>query len=166
MIAAVTGRGARACVTVSHLDGLIAGRSGKATSVQYRSVMAFGDPVASTEREAKRHAMNALVDRIYPGRSAELRPALDEELDQITVVSMVIEEASVKAKSEGVIEMQESDYEVPVWAGVIPVRTCVGAIQPDTRLESGIAIGDDIEPYREGARLDDALTQTSASKAG
>src|SRR5262249_796168 len=47
------------CVTVSHLDGLVLGRSGFAHSVLYRSVMAFGTTHEIAERAAKRRAMDS-----------------------------------------------------------------------------------------------------------
>ncbi len=167
MINKVTGERARACVTVGHLDGLIAGRSGKGTSVQYRSVMAFGHPEAITGRDAKRRAMNVFIERMYPGRTEEIRPALDQELDEITVVEMLIEEASVKVKTDGVIEMREEDYEVPAWAGVIPIEMRVGKPQSDGRLAGNVQPSASITPYEEGVRLDGVLARLAVrQKAG
>ncbi len=145
--------GVKVCFTVSHLDGLILARSGIAHSAQYRSVMAFGQARQVTDREAKRAAMAAFIDRLYPGRWATLRPTQDTELDAISVVAMEIEEAVAKVKAEGVARLP-IDEACPGWRGVIPVRQVLGAAQPL----------DDAEPpscldlYAEGLLLDAALT--------
>jgi nitroimidazol reductase NimA-like FMN-containing flavoprotein (pyridoxamine 5'-phosphate oxidase superfamily) len=156
----VGGRGLQAqaegvpvCVTVSHLDGLILARSGIAHSAQYRSVMAFGRARLIEDREAKRAAMNAFVDRLYPGRSGGLRPTQDAELDAISVVAMTIEEAAAKVKAEGVARLP-IDEDWPGWRGVIPVRQVLGTAQ---------ALGEQPWPaslalYEEGAPLDAVLS--------
>src|SRR5579871_3276230 len=72
--------GAPACVTVSVLDGLICAPSGFKHSINYRSVMAFGLARLVGAPDAKREALDAFLDRIYPRRAATLRPASDEEL--------------------------------------------------------------------------------------
>lgn len=147
----------RACITVSHLDGLIVGRSGKGTSVQYRSVMAFGRPVAITEAASKQTAMESFINRLYPGRTGDIRPPLESELAEITVVKMDIEEASAKVKTNGVMEMRDEDYDIPTWAGVIPVCTMLETPIPDDQLKPGTAYPDSLALYQDGVRLDDAL---------
>jgi nitroimidazol reductase NimA-like FMN-containing flavoprotein (pyridoxamine 5'-phosphate oxidase superfamily) len=150
------------CVTVSHLDGLVLGRSGFAHSVLYRSVMAFGRTAPIEEREAKRRAMHAFIDRLYPGRTRELRPIHDVELDMIAVISMEIEEASAKIRDGGVNEKEE-DLQAPGWAGVIPVRTSIGAKQTDARIDSRVPFPPSVAGYAESARLDEVLGKTPAS---
>jgi nitroimidazol reductase NimA-like FMN-containing flavoprotein (pyridoxamine 5'-phosphate oxidase superfamily) len=127
----VVGTGAPACVTVSTLDGLVAGRSGMAHSINYHSVMAFGRPARVNDAGEKRLAMAALIDRIYPGRSTRLRPTTDAGLDQVTVVRMEIEEASLKAR-EGPPANLAEDEGWTAWAGVIPVECRVGAPVADS----------------------------------
>lgn len=145
--------GTPVCVTVSHLDGLIVARSGIAHSAQYRSVMAFGTARPVEGREAKRAAMAAFIDRLYPGRWESLRPALDAELDAISVVGMEIEEAAAKVKSEGVARLP-ADEAWPGWRGVIPVREVLG---PPEALEEGPS-PDSISLYAAGGSLGAALT--------
>lgn len=141
------------CVTVSHLDGLIVARSGIAHSAQYRSMMAFGRARLVTDREAKRAAMEAFIDRLYPDRWAGLRPTLDAELDAISVVAMEIEEAAAKVKAEGVA-MLPADEAWDGWRGVIPVRQMLGAPEPldDAPLPDSLSL------YADGGPLDAALT--------
>ncbi|MDQ0464366.1 nitroimidazol reductase NimA-like FMN-containing flavoprotein (pyridoxamine 5'-phosphate oxidase superfamily) [Caulobacter ginsengisoli] len=140
------------CVTVSHLDGLIVARSGIAHSAQYRSVMAFGRARLVQDRQAKRAAMAAFIDRLYPGRWAGLRPTQDAELDAISVVAMEIEEAAAKVKAEGVARLP-IDETWDGWRGVIPVRQVLGAAEPVEEAEAPPLLA----LYRAGARLDETL---------
>lgn len=145
--------GMEVCVTVAHLDGLIVARSGIAHSAQYRSVMAFGRARLVTDPEAKRAAMAAFIDRLYPGRWATLRPTQDAELDAISVVAMEIEEAVAKVKAEGVARLP-IDEAWDGWRGVIPVRQALGAIEAvdEGPLPASVSL------YAAGGSLDAALT--------
>ncbi|HEX2559317.1 pyridoxamine 5'-phosphate oxidase family protein, partial [Phenylobacterium sp.] len=66
-----SGSGAPVCVTVTLLDGLMVGRSGIKHSVNFRSAMVFGTARQVTGLDAKRAAMGAFLERLYPGRTAE-----------------------------------------------------------------------------------------------
>lgn len=158
MITAHTG-GVRVCVTVSHLDALNLGRSGIASSIQYRSVMAFGTTRPIMDAEEKRHHMGRLIDRQFPGRTSELRPIHDHEIEQITVIRMPIDEATAKVKAGGVIERSEQDYEIPTWAGAIPVATTVGSAVPDQRLLVSPSLPSNVAPFVSGRRLDQVLSE-------
>lgn len=146
------------CVTVSHVDGLVLARSGIAHSMNYRSVMAFGRARLIEGLEAQRAAMNAFIDRLYPSRSATLRPGSDSEIRQTSVVEMTIEEASAKQRAAGVNRMAE-DEGWDAWSGVIPIETRIGAPMADAVQSAGAAA--DLGPYVEGARLDEALTRAA-----
>lgn len=145
------------CVTVTHMDGLVLARSGLAHSMNYRSVMAFGRARMIEGLEARRVAMSAFIDRLYPDRSAELRPALDNEIQQIGLVEMTIEEASAKSRSGGVNRLAV-DEDWSAWSGVIPISTVVGARQADALQSAGARPSPSLDLYLEGARLDDVLT--------
>jgi hypothetical protein len=149
-------QGLPVCVSVSHVDGFVLGRSGFAHSLLYRSVMAFGRTQPVEGRAAKRRAMDAFIERLYPGRTAELRPVHDVELDMIAVISMQIEDASAKIRGGGVTEKPE-DLSAPGWAGVIPVHTLLGEKQTDARIEAGTAPPASLAAWARSARLDDAL---------
>ena len=133
MLAAV-GSGARVCVAVTHLDGLVAARSAFHHSLTYRSVMLFGRPHRIDDSDAKRAALNAFIERLYPGRVADIRPPTLTELQATTVVAMTIAEASAKVRSGPPLD-DKDDYALPVWAGVIPVETRVAAPVADPRLK-------------------------------
>ena len=149
-------RGVAVCLTVSHLDGLALARSAFHHSVNYRSAMCFGVARLLDDAEEKARALDAFIDRLYPGRSAKLRPTRPQEAKATAVAAMRIEEASAKTRAGGVKD-DEEDYDVPIWAGAIPIRTVIGAPAPCERLRAGVAPGADLADYREGASLDQAL---------
>jgi nitroimidazol reductase NimA-like FMN-containing flavoprotein (pyridoxamine 5'-phosphate oxidase superfamily) len=124
------GEGLPVCLTVSFLDGLVVGRSGFVHSLNYRSVMAFGRARLIEDPQAKALAMDAFVERLYPGRTAGLRPTTANELAQIALAEMTIEEASAKTR-EGGVTAYAPDEGWPAWAGVIPLETRLGAPRPD-----------------------------------
>src|SRR5689334_24901672 len=105
--------GVPACVTVSHLDALVLARSGFHHSVNYRSVMAFGTARLVTDPAEKARALDGFVDRFFPGRSKEIRPADPQEIKATSFVVMDIEEASGKIRSTHVMD-DEEDYALPV----------------------------------------------------
>ena len=149
--------GTPVCFTVSLHDGFLVGRSGFAHSILYRSVMAFGTPTGITDLTGKRRAMTAFLERLYPGRTRELRPIKDDELRMITVMTLELDEVSAKVRPGPVLEKEEADYAVPCWAGTIPLATTVGTPIPDERLAPGTPPGLSLAVYTPGARLEDAL---------
>ncbi|WP_179295860.1 MULTISPECIES: pyridoxamine 5'-phosphate oxidase family protein [unclassified Mesorhizobium] len=148
--------GTPACLTVSHLDGLVLARTGFNHSANYRSAMCFGTARIVDEPEEKMKALAGVVDRFYPGRSETLRPISAQEAKATMVIGMRIEEASAKVRAKGVGD-DEEDYGHPVWAGVIPVRTVIGAAEPCPRLMNGVERPQNLAGYAEGERLDQAL---------
>ncbi|WP_312161327.1 pyridoxamine 5'-phosphate oxidase family protein [Phenylobacterium sp.] len=148
------------CVTVSHMDGLVLARSGIAHSMNYRSAMVFGRARLIEGLAARRAAMEAFIDRLYPGRSAELRPASDQEVLQIGLVEMTIEEASAKQRDAGVNRLP-GDEDWGAWSGVIPIETRLGAPMADAVQSAGAALSPSLRLYAPGARLDAVLAQAA-----
>ena len=154
-------KGVPVCLTVSHLDGLVLARCGFNHSANYRSAMCFGTARLIADPQDKARALKAIVDRFYPGRSAEMRPDSPKEVKATKVIGMRIEEASAKFRASGVGD-DEEDYGLPVWAGVIPVETVIGKAEISPHVPSGVAMPDYLAAYREGRRLDDALSEAQA----
>lgn len=132
-------RDAKVCLTVSLLDGLILARSGLHHSVNYRSAMIFGQPTQITDPDTKQEKLNNLIDALYPGRSSTLRPISDIELKQTAVMSLPIEEASAKIRNAGVSD-DEADYQLPVWAGTLPIKMQVMPPIADPRNLDGVDV--------------------------
>jgi nitroimidazol reductase NimA-like FMN-containing flavoprotein (pyridoxamine 5'-phosphate oxidase superfamily) len=129
-----------ACVTVTMFDGLVLARSGFHCSINYRAVMAFGKAEPIEDEAAKARALEAFVERVAPGRWAEMRPPTMQELKGTTVVAMEIEEASAKVRT-GPPKDDAEDYDaVRCWAGVLPFRQVAGTAIDDGRLLPGVEL--------------------------
>jgi uncharacterized protein len=122
--------GAAACVTVTLLDGVVLARSAFHTSMNYRSVVMFGRAVAVEHPEDKRRALERIVEHAIPGQFAQVRPPSEAELRSTLVVSMPIEEASIKIRTGGPVE-EEADLARPSWGGSVPLRMVAGPPEPD-----------------------------------
>ncbi|WP_127497075.1 bifunctional pyridoxamine 5'-phosphate oxidase family protein/GNAT family N-acetyltransferase [Actinoplanes solisilvae] len=112
-------------VGVTLLDGIVYARSHVHHSANYRSVVVHGSARLVTDPEEKRAAMDALVDKVGAGRSADSRPPNKRELAETSVLALPLEEVSARARAGGVID-EEADLTLPHWAGVLPVRRVFG----------------------------------------
>ena len=112
-----------ACVTVTHLDGLVLARSSFNTSVNYRSAMCFGKPELVTDEDEWMRQMELFFERLAPGRWPQLRPLTAQEKKATGLLVMEIEDASAKVRAAPPGDAAEADY--PVWAGVVPMRTVI-----------------------------------------
>ncbi len=148
--------GERVCLTVAHLDSLVLARCGFNHSADYRAVMAFGTAYLVTDPEEKQRALVAMVDRFFPDRTAGLRPSTTQEIKATSFIAMEIEQASAKIRSKGVAD-DEEDYELPIYAERIPVRTVLGAPEPCLRLRDGVERPASLHGYSEGRLLEEAL---------
>lgn len=131
------GQGIEVCVTVTLIDGLVLARSAFHHSMNYRSVVVFGRATVVDEREEKLAALRALSEHMIPGRWDDVREPNERELQQTTVLSLPLDEASAKVRTGPPLD-DEEDYEMPVWAGVIPLRLVASAPTPDPRLPAKI----------------------------
>lgn len=124
-----------ACVTVTHIDGLVLARSAFHHSMNYRSVVAYGRFEAVDAPALKLDALRALIERIAPGRWDALRPATAKELAATTVLRLALDEATAKIRNGGVKD-DEADLDWPVWAGVVPLQLVPGmpATDPASRV--------------------------------
>jgi nitroimidazol reductase NimA-like FMN-containing flavoprotein (pyridoxamine 5'-phosphate oxidase superfamily) len=122
--------GAEVCLTVTLVDGLVLARSVFHHSANYRSVVVFGRATRLDDLGDRRAALNHIVERIVPGRTTDARPPSDKELRGTTVLALPLNELSVKVREGGVLDEPE-DYELDVWAGVIPLVVTPGEPIPD-----------------------------------
>ena len=141
--------GAQVCVTVTLTDGMVLARSGLEHSVNYRSVMVFGQPVVEEGAAAKEAQLRAMMDQMFPGRWETLRPITAQELKATRILSLPLTEASAKV-STGFATDPSEDRDWPVWAGVLPVRLTTGAPEPAPDLDPGLALPDHARNYRIG----------------
>jgi nitroimidazol reductase NimA-like FMN-containing flavoprotein (pyridoxamine 5'-phosphate oxidase superfamily) len=130
--------GADACVTVTSLHGLVVARSTFESSMHYRSAVLFGrfTPLDGADKEA---VLDVVVDKLLPGRRAEVRPSTAKELAATLVLAMPIETWSLKV-SDGWPDDPPSDVEGDAWAGVVPLRLTPGQPQSAPDLRPGIPV--------------------------
>jgi uncharacterized protein len=127
------------CVTVTLLDGIVLARSAFHHSFQYRSVVVLGRTRLVTDREEKDAALTALVEHFAPGRSTDVRPGDRKELSATAVLALPLEEVSAKVRT-GDPKDEEEDYDLPYWAGILPLSLEPGPPIPDSRLKPGIPV--------------------------
>ena len=138
--------GIEMCVTVTIIDGLVLARSAFHHSMNYRSVVIFGHASLIEERKAKLAALFALSEHIIRGRWEEVRGPSESELQQTTVLSLPIDEASAKIRTGPPLD-DEEDYAMDVWAGVLPMRMAIAEPIADPRLPADINVPDYITAY-------------------
>ncbi|MFF0303245.1 pyridoxamine 5'-phosphate oxidase family protein [Streptomyces sp. NPDC001651] len=136
-----TDSGLPVCLTVTHVDALILARSAFHHSINYRSVVVHGTAHQVTDPEEKRIALDALVDHVVPGRSADSRPANKKELAATAVIRLDLDEVSAKLRTGGVNDEPE-DLALPHWAGVVPLRKGYDTPVGDPDLAPGTALPD------------------------
>jgi nitroimidazol reductase NimA-like FMN-containing flavoprotein (pyridoxamine 5'-phosphate oxidase superfamily) len=150
--------GEPACLTVTQLDSLVLARCGFNHSADYRSVMAFGHAKLVSDQEEKERALVMMVDRLFPGRTAQLRQSTKQEIKATAVITMEIERASAKIRTKGVGD-DEEDYALPIYAERVPVTMVLGAPEPCKRLLADVTRPDNLAGYREGRKLEDAVRE-------
>jgi nitroimidazol reductase NimA-like FMN-containing flavoprotein (pyridoxamine 5'-phosphate oxidase superfamily) len=130
-------QGTEVCLTVTLIDGLVLARSAMHHSMNYRSVVLFGRASLVEDPAEKRAVLEALTEHLVPGRWADVRGPNDRELQRTQVVSVPIHEASAKVRTGPPVD-DDVDYELAVWAGVIPLALAAGNPIGDPRLEPGV----------------------------
>ena len=134
----------RASLNVTLLDGIVFARSTFNSSMQYRSVTVFGAPKIILDNEKKLSAMKIISDHTMPGRWTEVRDSHLNEVKMTGVIKLKIADASAKISS-GPIEDEIEDYELRVWAGVLPITMQTGTLQDDNHLIDNIQPSDKIK---------------------
>ena len=144
-------KGADVCVTVTLLDGLVLARSAFHHSMNYRSVVIFGQATLLEDAAAKREALQVFTEHVAPGRWEEIRQPSVKELQATTVLAIPLQEVSAKVRTGPAID-DEEDYALSVWAGVLPLDLAPQTPLPDERLPQGIAVPEYVRSYRRKAR--------------
>jgi len=132
-------QGVPACVTVTHVDGLVLARSAFHHSMNYRSVVVLGTATVVNDAEKKFEVLHSLADHLIRGRWQEIRHPSPLELRKTLVLAIPLEEASAKIRVGPPLD-EEEDYELSVWAGVLPFKVTAFEPVPDARLSSEIAV--------------------------
>lgn len=141
--------GVDVCVTVTLIDGLVLARSAFHHSINYRSVVVFGRATLVEDIEEKNSALFAFSEHVMRGRWDDVREPTDTELKQTSVLCLPMLEASAKVRNGPPID-DEEDYDLNVWAGVLPLKMIAGNPIADPRLKSGLEIPENVSRYHRG----------------
>src|SRR5580658_1818022 len=134
------------CVTVTLVDGLVLARSAFHHSMNYRSVVAFGSARRIADPEQKVESLRIISEHIIAGRWVDVRKPREKELKATTELEFSISEASSKVRSGPPLD-DEIDYELPVWAGVLPLEMTSRPPVADDRLAKGVTLPDYVRRY-------------------
>ena len=138
--------GVAVCVTVTLVDGLVLARSAFHHSINYRSVVIFGNATLVDDPQEKNQALLAFSEHVIRGRWDDVREPTEQELKATTVLKLVLEEVSAKVRTGPPID-DEEDYALPVWAGVLPLRMISDEPIPDPRLPGELPVPEYLLDY-------------------
>jgi hypothetical protein len=140
-------KGASVSATATIVDGLVVARALFHHSMNYRSAVVFGIPRLVDDPEERTVAFRAITEHVLPGRWDEARRPNPKEDKGTLLVAMPIDESSAKVRT-GPPGDDDEDYELDIWAGVIPLTLSVGEPEPDPRLKPGVELPDSVRAYR------------------
>jgi len=129
--------GIQVCVTVTLLDGLVLARSAFHHSMNYRSVVMLGRATLVCDPAEKIKALGAFTEHIVRGRWNDVRLPTESELKATTVLALPLAEVSAKIRT-GPPKDDAEDYQLPIWAGVVPLSITPSAPIADPRLKAGL----------------------------
>jgi uncharacterized protein len=111
--------GQTACISVTHLDGIVLAKSLFHTSVNYRSVVLFGKAVIVEDENERLEGMKIITENIIKGRWDEVITGSEQQLNATMVIKFTIESASAKIRNEG--PQGDDELKNEVWSGHIPL---------------------------------------------
>ena len=113
--------GAPVCVTVTLTDGLVFSRKAMNHSMNYRSVVVFGEAREITDEEEKFQLFDQMVQRYFPDRTVgrDYVPPPSKDLAATALVEVKITEWSAKARRGGPTGPDDDASDAPGSAGVI-----------------------------------------------
>ena len=143
--------GQRVTLAFSLVDALVLARSAFNHSINYRSVVLFGHGQQVTSDAEKMEALERFTEVIMPGRWADVRRPTAVELKATSVAMVPIELASAKIR-QGPPKDDEADLDLPIWAGVVPMRQCAGDPVRDPMQADDVTLPDYIQHYLANRR--------------
>ncbi len=129
------------CVSITLIDGLVLARSAFHHSVNYRSVVMFSHAEKVEDKDELYEVLELFTNKMQPGRWNDIRKPNDGEWKATLVLKFKIEEASAKVRT-GSPKDDEEDYDLNIWAGVVPLKLERQPIIADPVLKTGVALPD------------------------
>jgi len=131
--------GVTVAVEATIVDALVLARSAFHHSVNYRTVVAHGTTTIVPDPKAKEKILEAMMEKLAPGRSGHVRPPTAFELRQTAVLALRLLNVSAKVRTGPPVDDPE-DLALGHWAGLWPVREIRGTPEPAPDLTAGIAV--------------------------
>ena len=135
------------CISITELNALKVARSTFNSGMHYRAVVIFGEAKLVSDEE-KLAALDALSEGLIPGRNPEARPTTRKELAATIIISVELEETSVKI-SKNEVDDPEEDMNKGYWAGIIPLKTIAGNRIPADEESAGLPVPPSILKFIE-----------------
>ncbi len=130
-------------LNVTQTKALVLARSAFHHSLNYESVTVFGQAELLNDDKEKLEALEVITNQIIKGRWNEVRKPNTKELNVTSVLKIKITEASAKIRT-GPPSDDKADYDLPIWAGIVPIEKVYGKPIADTLLKDNIPISDSI----------------------
>jgi uncharacterized protein len=127
------------CISVTLLDGLVLARSAFHHSVNYRSVVIFSKAERVTNSQELYQALEIFTNKMQPGRWDDVRKPTEGEWKATMLLKFNIDEASAKVRT-GPPKDDEEDYDLNIWAGVVPLKIERKPVIADPVLKAGISL--------------------------
>lgn len=138
--------GEQVCITVTILDGLVVARSAFHHSMNYRSVVVFGEPRIVDDPAERMVALEAITNHVIPGRWDEARQPNDKEDRGTKLLAVSLDEASMKTRS-GPPGDDDEDMDLDIWAGIIPMALTAGPPITAPDLKEGVPVPPSVQNY-------------------
>jgi uncharacterized protein len=116
--------GVSACLEVTQMDGLVYSRSAKYHSMNYRSVVCFGNCTEISDLEQKTKILDDMIARYYPDRKADIDyiSAPQGQLEGTLMVGFKINQASAKQRQGGPKGPEDTQTFATGQSGVVPLK--------------------------------------------
>lgn len=113
--------GSAVCLEVLLLDGLIASKTAPSHSMNYRSVVVFGQARRVTDLAAKRAILERMTQRYFAGRTVDhdYAAASTADLKSLEVLAVAIDELNAKVRSGPPAGPLDTDPDAPGSAYVV-----------------------------------------------
>jgi len=121
-------------INVTQTEGIVLARSAFHHSLNYHSVTVFGQASLVTDMDERMEALKVISDQIIPLRWDEVRLPNAKEMKATKVLKLEISEASAKIRT-GPPKDEKEDYELDIWAGVLPIEKRFGKAIADPELK-------------------------------
>ena len=133
------------CISITELNALKVSRSTFNSGMHYRSVVIFGKAELVAE-DQKMQALDIVSDALIPGRVAEARPMTKKEAAATIIVSVDLNETSVKIATNEV-DAPEEDLNRGFWAGTIPLASVAQPAVPADEESAGLPVPKSVRDF-------------------